>query len=102
MLALIDEHRGDIERLCRRHRVVRLELFGSAATGAFQPATSDLDFLVEFAPLPPPEKADAYFGLLHGLEDLFHKKVDLVSTQAVRNRWFAQTIEPQRTVLYAP
>ena len=30
-----------------------LELFGSAADGAWEPARSDLDFLVEFLPLKP-------------------------------------------------
>ena len=101
MLASINEHRPALERLCRQHHVARLELFGSAASGPFDPATSDLDFLVEFAPLAPSQKADAYFGLLHGLEDLFRRPVDLVSAQAVRNRWFEQTIRPQRTLLYA-
>ena len=101
MLTLIDKHRTEVERLCRRYHVARLELFGSAATGQFNPATSDLDFLVEFPPLSSTQKADAYFGLLHGLEDLFQRKVDLVSSDVRPNRYFAETIAPQRTVLYA-
>jgi hypothetical protein len=49
----------------QRHHVGRLELFGSATSSDFDPTESDLDFLVEFAPLSPSQKADAYFGLLH-------------------------------------
>jgi hypothetical protein len=101
MLELIEQHHVDLEGLCRRHHVGRLELFGSAACGGFDPVDSDLDFLVEFLPLPPVQKADAYFGLLHDLEDLFHCKIDLVTTQAVRNRWFQRMMDSQRTVLYA-
>jgi predicted nucleotidyltransferase len=101
MLSLINEHRPEIERLCVRHHVARLELFGSAATGDFEAAKSDLDFLVHFVPLSPPQKADAYFGLLHGLQDLFHRQIDLVSAEAMRNPFFQQSIQPQRTVLYA-
>jgi predicted nucleotidyltransferase len=37
-----------LERLCRRYRVARLNLFGSAALGQELAAHSDLDFLVEF------------------------------------------------------
>ena len=101
MLQLIEHHRADLDVLCRRHHVDRLELFGSAVTGEFDPAVSDLDFLVEFMPLTPEGRADAYFGLLHGLEDLFRRKIDLVTTQAIRNRWFAQAVDRQRTLLYA-
>jgi uncharacterized protein len=51
-------HRSELEELCRRHHVRRLELFGSAATERYCPAESDLDFLVEFGPLPPGTYAD--------------------------------------------
>lgn len=101
LLPLIGEQRLGIERLCRQYSVNRLELFGSAATGEFDPAKSDLDFLVEFRPLPPIEEADAYFGLLHGLEDLFHRKVDLVVAEAIRNRFLKRSIDSTRTLLYA-
>jgi predicted nucleotidyltransferase len=46
MLLLIEQHRREIESLCARHGVRRLELFGSAARGQFDPAKSDVDFLV--------------------------------------------------------
>jgi predicted nucleotidyltransferase len=101
MLQLIEHHRPELEGLCRRHHVSRLELFGSAVSGEFNEASSDLDFLVEFEPLGPGDRADAYFGLLHGLEDLFGRKIDLVTDQAIRNQWFRRAVERQRTVLYA-
>lgn len=88
MIDLIERHRTEVEELCRRHHVAKLELFGSAVTGEFRPETSDLDFLVEFLPETPGSLADAYFGLLHGLEDLFARKIDLVSAQKFRNRFF--------------
>src|SRR5437667_12674164 len=101
MLNLIEQNRAELERLCRRHAVERLELFGSAASGDFRPSESDLDFLVEFRPLVPRERADAYFGLLHGLEDLFRRRIDLVTNQAIQNRRFARAVDRQRTLLYA-
>jgi len=35
-----------LRELCERYGVERLELFGSAARGEFDPAHSDLDFIV--------------------------------------------------------
>jgi predicted nucleotidyltransferase len=101
MLKLIEEHRPELDDLCRRHHVSRLELFGSAVSGEFDAEASDLDFLVEFQPLEPRNRADAYFGLLHGLEDLFARKIDLVTIQAIRNPWFRRAVDRQGTVLYA-
>jgi hypothetical protein len=43
-LALIEETRPRIAELCRKHRVKKLELFGSAASGDFDAASSDIDF----------------------------------------------------------
>src|SRR4051794_7786498 len=99
MLSIIEQHRAELERLCRQNNVGRLEVFGSAASGEFDPAESDIDFLVEFVPLSPGQKADAYFGLLHALEDLFHRKIDLVTVEAVRNEHFRQAMVFQ--LLYA-
>jgi uncharacterized protein len=101
MLDLIENHRTEVEDLCRRHHVAKLEVFGSAVTGEFKPETSDLDFLVEFQTLAPGTSADAYFGLFHGLEDLFRRKIDLVCVEAIRNRFFQRAVDKQRTLLYA-
>jgi predicted nucleotidyltransferase len=43
---VIEERMNDLRALCKEFGVARLELFGSAATGAFDPLLSDLDFLV--------------------------------------------------------
>jgi predicted nucleotidyltransferase len=49
MHGLIERQRAAIGELCRRHRVRRLDLFGSGARATdFDPARSDVDFLVEF------------------------------------------------------
>jgi predicted nucleotidyltransferase len=97
----IAQHFQEVAELCRRYRVRRLELFGSAAREDFDPARSDLDLLVEFEPLAEGEHADAYFGLLESLESLFARHVDLVMSRAIRNRYFLEAIQPTRTVLYA-
>jgi len=101
MIREIETQRGALEALCRRFRVRRLELFGSAVGESFDPQSSDLDFLVEFLDLPSNGYADAYFGLAEALKDLFHREVDLVVLTAVKNPYFRESIERSRMPLYA-
>ena len=86
--------------LCRRHRVRRLDLFGSAATGAFDPARSDLDFLVEFEELEPRAYARSYFGLRNDLVALFGCEVDLVTLPALKNPYFTRQVMAERRLLF--
>lgn len=101
MTPLVEERIVEIERLCREHEVVRLELFGSAASGEFRPGESDLDFLVSFEPRPSGGKPAPYFRLVAALRDLFGMDVDLVEEQAIRNPYFRQAVDTgPRTPLY--
>jgi predicted nucleotidyltransferase len=101
MVQVIVERCREIAELCRRYRVRRLELFGSAVGESFDPSRSDADFLVDFEPLADGEHADAYFGLRESLEVLLARPIDLVMIKAIRNPYFLQAIEPTRMVLYA-
>ena len=70
MTADIASRRSELNDLCRRFGVRRLDLFGSAARDDFDPARSDLDFLVEFdRDGPPGGYANVYFGLKDALEE---------------------------------
>ncbi len=93
--------REELAELCRRHRVRRLALFGSAVGEDFDPERSDLDFLVEFEPLPPGSYADTYFGLLEALQQLFGRPVDLVDDSAIKNPYFRESVERSQALLYA-
>ena len=63
MTNVIEQHREEVAALCRRAGARRLDVFGSAVRDEFDPATSVLDFLVEFDDLPSAKYADAYFAL---------------------------------------
>ncbi|MEK7757805.1 MAG: nucleotidyltransferase domain-containing protein [Planctomycetota bacterium] len=87
--------------MCRKHRVRRLEVFGSAADGTFDPVRSDLDFLVEYETLSPGEHYEAYFGLWKDLKTLFGRKVDLVEPQTLRNPYLVADVNATRKLVYA-
>ena len=101
MLLLNDEMLDAIAGLCRAYGVKRLELFGSAATGSFEPGRSDVDLLVDFGDMGGRAKAHAYFDLRDGLRDVLGTEVDLVMVAAVKNRYLARDIERTKRPLYA-
>jgi predicted nucleotidyltransferase len=102
MIPLIEGHLEEIAALCREFGVARLEVFGSAATGAFDPERSDIDFIVEYAPgtdLGP--WLTRYFELKERLEELLGRAVDLVMAGAPRNPYFIRVMNQSRRLLYA-
>ena len=101
MLPLIEQHRTEVAALCRRHDVRRLELFGSAARGDFNPKSSDLDFIVEFTDYAASSIADQWFGLQEDLEALFGVKVELVSARTAVNPYFLETVNRDKVTLFA-
>ena len=101
MHSLVEQHRSEIEASCRRFHVQRLDLFGSAATGGFDSATSDVDFLLELEPLSDAEYVAAWFGLREALEFILQRPIDLVSASAVRNPFFRAELERTRLNLHA-
>lgn len=102
MHPLIEANRNTLHELCRRHGVARLDVFGSVTGEDFDPIRNDIDFLVEFEPLPPGACADAFFGLREALETLLDRRVDLVSLRSARNPFFRAAIEESRVPLCSP
>ena len=101
MVDIIEKHLSEIQQICLRFNVSKLELFGSALSENFSQTSSDIDFLVEFKPLKQGQYADVYFGLLETMKKLFGRDVDLVMTKAIKNPYFLQQINHKRQVLYA-
>ena len=101
MIPLVANSHPAIAALCRRFGVVRLDLFGSAATGAFAETRSDLDFVVTFShPTPTVDYADRYLDFAGELESLLGCRVDVVSATALQGSRLAPAIAATRQVVY--
>lgn len=79
---LLKEKRQDILRLAEKHGARNIRIFGSTARGDAGP-TSDIDFLVDVAPVH-----SSWFpaGLLLDLEDLLGRPVHVVTEPALHAR----------------
>lgn len=83
---------------CREFGVKRLDAFGSAARGTAT-ASSDVDLLVEFKE-PNRTPARRFFGLLHQLEDVLARDVDLLTVEGLRNPYFKRRVLEERVPIY--
>ncbi|MCK4661294.1 MAG: nucleotidyltransferase domain-containing protein [Bacteroidales bacterium] len=86
--------------LCKKHKVIRLFVFGSVSKGNFDPNTSDLDLIVELDNLNPTEKGETLMKLWSELEQLFERKVDLLTNRKIRNPYLMKEIENSKLLLY--
>lgn len=89
-----------ISALAQRFGTRRLSLFGSAATGDFDAARSDVDFRVDLSELPLAQYPDAYFGWHAALKALLGQPVDLAPEDRVCNPYLFKAISASRIPLY--
>src|SRR5712692_2566376 len=92
----IEIPRESIDEFCRRHRIRRLALFGSALRDDFGP-DSDVDVLVEFDPAHVPGLA--FFTMEKELSEILGRKVDL-HTPCFLSPYFRDQVLTEAEVQY--
>lgn len=99
MIDLVRDNKDAIIQLCKQYGVRRLALFGSAATGAFDPATRDLDFVLTFADYGP-GVARRFIMFADALEAMFDRSVDLVFESKMNDPGFRHEVMSTQEVLF--
>ncbi len=95
----VEKFEPEIADLCRRLKVSRLDIFGSATSDEFR-AESDVDVLVQFEP-DGGGLFNRYFDLKEGLEGIFGRPVDVVVEDSLKNPYFRASVERSRRAVYA-
>jgi predicted nucleotidyltransferase len=99
MIPLIADNLSRIADLCREYRIRSLDLFGSAATGDFDPADSDIDLICDVGDYEP-GVAGRFLDFADALEALFGCKVDLLTEPQIQNPYFRYSVNQSRVPLY--
>lgn len=99
MIDIIEQHHDELIALCVATEVDGLWLFGSAATGDWNPERSDLDFLFDIGEYNTTAGRRA-MQLAVGLERLFGDKFDLVSRPAIRRDDLRQAVDQTAVPIY--
>ena len=88
-----------LRELCEHYGVKKLELFGSAARGEFDPAHSDLDFIVQMNGRREPGYTRRFCDFVDALEALYGRPVDLLTELMIKNLYFKAEVEKDRTIV---
>ena len=100
MQKILENKIQDLRIICSAHGVKRLYAFGSVVSDKFNPE-SDIDFLISFADrLTIEEYTNNYFALHYRLQDLFQRKIDLVTERTLSNPYYIESIEESKQLIY--
>ncbi len=88
-----------ISDFCARRKVLRMEIFGSAARDELRP-DSDVDVMLTFTPEARWSLYD-FVDMQDELAQIFRRDVDIVESGSVRNPFRARSIEHDAQVVYA-
>lgn len=98
---LIEQYKTEIATLCRKYNVKELYAFGSVLDESKFTNESDVDLLVDFNEIELLKYADNYFEFADSLEELFKRKVDLLTIRSLRNKYFIEAVNKEKEVVYA-
>ena len=97
---IIEQKIDSLIQLCQQYGVRKLYAFGSVTTNKFDPDKSDLDLMVELEKMPPLIRGENLIFLWEALEDLFSKKVDLITDQPIKNPYLRANINRTKRLIY--
>ena len=90
----------ELKKLCEIYDIKTMYVFGSACTENFN-SNSDIDILIAFKEISIEQYTNNYFDLHLKLEQLFNRKIDLLTENSLSNPFFIQRIEETKQLLYA-
>ena len=97
---IIRDNIKDLKEICKRFHVKRLYVFGSISTDTFDVQSSDVDLIVELDHMDPIQKGETLMILWDKFEELFGRKVDLLSNSRVRNPYLQKGIDSTKQLIY--
>lgn len=86
--------------LCLNHNVRYIYAFGSSTSENFDYSNSDIDLLVEIDESDPIEKGEKLISLWDKFEELFKRKVDLLTESSIRNPYLRKSIDSNKVLIY--
>lgn len=100
MQRIIEDKIEELKEICSTYDVKTMYVFGSVCTDRFN-ENSDIDILISFKDISIDKYTDNYFELHYRLEDLFNRKIDLITENSLSNPYLIESIEETKQLLYA-
>ena len=100
MIKIIEDNIDVLRELCQTYDVKTMYVFGSVCTDDFKD-DSDIDILISFKDISIEKYTDNYFELHYRLEELFNRKIELLTENSLSNPYFIESVEETKQLLYA-
>jgi len=100
MNKILTDKVNDLKKLCEIYKVRSMYVFGSVCTENFN-ENSDLDFLISFDNISIDQYTDNYFDLHYKLQNLFKRRIDLLTESSLSNPYFIKSVEQTKQLIYA-
>jgi predicted nucleotidyltransferase len=100
MNSIVTKRLNELKTLCDLYKVKSMHVFGSVCTDKFN-ENSDIDILISFDNLSIEEYTDNYFELHYKLQELFGRKIDLLTDKSLSNPYFIKGLEQTKQLIYA-
>ncbi len=100
MNTIVTDRIEELKKLCSIYSVKSMYVFGSVCTDKFND-NSDIDILISFDNIPIETYTDNYFELHYKLQDLFGRKIDLLTDKSLSNPYFIKGLEQTKQLIYA-
>ena len=88
-----------IRELCRKYNLLSVHLFGSVLRKEFN-ERSDIDLFVDFRRDSFHGAFDQFMNFKSDMEDLFERRVDLISRSTIRNQILKSEINSSKVLIY--
>ncbi len=99
MNRIVTDRIDELTILCNAYSVKSMYVFGSVCTDRFN-EKSDIDFLISFDTLSIDQYTENYFDLHYKLQDLFGRKIDLLTDKSLSNPYFIKGLEQTKQLVY--
>lgn len=96
---ILEDHISQLTRLCEKHNVEKMYVFGSALNKSFTDV-SDIDFLVRFKTIELTEYFSNYMSFKEELKLLLGREIDLVEEQTLKNPVLIKSINQSKELVY--
>jgi predicted nucleotidyltransferase len=100
MHRFIADKADKLKEICKAYDIKTMYVFGSACTNKFND-DSDVDILISFKDISIDRYTDNYFEIHYRLEELFGRKIDLLTENSLSNPYLIESIEETKQLLYA-
>ena len=96
----ISDRQKELQSICESHDVEKLYAFGSSINHRFNEVSSDIDLLVTMDIDNPLERGEKLMSFWEELENLFNKKVDLLTPSSLKNPVLIKSIDKTKVLIY--